>query len=1594
MTPSLFSFGRKRRHSEPAPEESTGVDGLEEAITAQSAAAVDAPEPADAPEPEPEPVDPVDAALARWRSELVELGGVASLDDIRMLDGVVDLSAAHPSGLAQLYAGRPTHLTSLIREHSALSVARQSLREVAGRTDSLARQFGVAPVYLAIGVASWTETVVSEHGAAASSASAASSTTAASAGSSLSAPSAASSPVAEGSADAFDADAAEAELARATAALDASRASHPDSSSTARSAQPGVVRTVNVPVLLRPVRLSSATADAALTLDASIEVNPVLARALRRYGSTADVDAAARATLAGAGFSPRSALERVAALGREHLPGFEIHEQQVIGAFVHPGQALVEDLDEVWDRARASALVAAVAGDEEARAALDVDLGEPVRTDRDPSDERGAGDLDPAQLDAVEAVSTGASLLLDAPPGSEVAETLAAIAADAAASGRTVVHVPATSADGHAVAGALRDLGLGDLVLDLTEDGSWRRHVADAIKESLGAEPPELDVPAIVDMREELTVTRDRVSRYVDALHRERAPWGVSVDDALERLAELTSDAHAARTRARVAPGRLERLDDAGTNRAHELLERAHELGVMTHAASTSPWNGVAVADVDEATDSLVRLQRLSDELLPAVIENAGYVAGATSLRRASTMGEWCEQLEMLDGVRESLDVFQPAVFERSAADMVIATASKQWREDRSVQMSASDRRHYAKAARDLVRPGRVVEDLHGELVKVQQRRETWRKHDPEGGWPTLPHGLDAMQATAQQTRELLDRLQPVLGTAPDAPVLMDLPLETLLERAGALADDDVTAQKLPQVNAVLAELDELGLSPLVADLAAREASADELDEELTFCWWSSILAQALRTDPDLEGLDAAALSGTARRLAELDAEQSASLAGPVHHAYARRVRTAVEERKADARALYIALSREDGVPLRDILALHPIALTVKPIWIIPPTLVPQVLAPDAVVDLAVLDASADVPVSRVAAAMVRASQVIVVGDLRRAETGLAAELGSLLPSVTLPTGRNALDAEIAAFLATNGYEGVVDAIPAPPGTERLALSLVDGRGMPAPGQSAVETVGAEVDRVVDLVIEHALTHPELSLGVVALNARHADEIRRAAAAAVAGSPALEEFFATGISEPFTVVDLPEARSLRRDHVILAVGYAKTPHGRTIHSFGQVSERSGMVELVEALCASRGTTHVVSCLAAEDIDPERLHAPGARLLREVLARAAGEAPQAEAGSAEVPDRLTSDLVAALRRRDLLVVTGFGVEGGLRLPIAVGHPDYPGELVVAVLTDDADYVAEPSLRRRDRHWVERLEHRGWRVHRAFRASVFLDPEAEAAQIAELIEDELALRAVTAAQEAIEVVPEDAEDPLTSASAASAEDLDSESAPRVDGADDAERAESAEGAAPVAFAPLVASAAGSGTGADDGAASGTEPEPSPDDFNAAARTASSRPVAGRDDAAPTAGEEAAPAEPTGPVDPVGASEESAAGPDEETVTEVPAEDPESEADTPATLPDHVHDEPVPFFQLPEADDATGAPAAEARAAARDVRPPIAQGLPLQAYTDDQLDDLLAWIRTDDVVRTEDEEVEELRRELALRRRGAGITAVLRNVVRRTR
>src|SRR5690606_38754925 len=159
----------------------------------------------------------------------------------------------------------------------------------------------------------------------------------------------------------------------------------------------------------------------------------------------------------------------------------------------------------------------------------------------------------------------------------------------------------------------------------------------------------------------------------------------------------------------------------------------------------------------------------------------------------------------------------------------------------------------------------------------------------------------------------------------------------------------------------------------------------------------------------------------------------------------------------------------------------------------------------------------------------------------------------------------------------------VIRPVPAPPRQPGITLDLVAGTGMPGPGADSVERVQAEVDRVVDHVIEHALTRPDASLAVIALNARHADRVREAVMSTAAGA-SVAKFFDPSSPEPFTVVDIESVAGLRRDAIILTVGYGKTPHGRVLYRFGAVGGEHAAELLGDVLDACRHRLTVLLCV--------------------------------------------------------------------------------------------------------------------------------------------------------------------------------------------------------------------------------------------------------------------------------------------------------------------------------------------------------------------------------------------------------------------------
>lgn len=98
---------------------------------------------------------PVPASLTALRRELMELGGPNTLLWPARDPNVVDLTTAHPGGVAMLLSGRPARLSDLVREPGALLRAQRHAAHLAEHVERVAEEHGVETCFLAMGAASW-----------------------------------------------------------------------------------------------------------------------------------------------------------------------------------------------------------------------------------------------------------------------------------------------------------------------------------------------------------------------------------------------------------------------------------------------------------------------------------------------------------------------------------------------------------------------------------------------------------------------------------------------------------------------------------------------------------------------------------------------------------------------------------------------------------------------------------------------------------------------------------------------------------------------------------------------------------------------------------------------------------------------------------------------------------------------------------------------------------------------------------------------------------------------------------------------------------------------------------------------------------------------------------------------------------------------------------------------------------------------------------------------------------------------------------------------------------------------------------------------
>jgi hypothetical protein len=332
------------------------------------------------------------------------------------------------------------------------------------------------------------------------------------------------------------------------------------------------------PILLCPARLTpkgAAQDEFALSLVGEPEINPTLLHMLAsEFECECDPDELAGADGIDGVIDTPEERTRVYAWLRSRasaVAGFSISPDIVLGTFSYVKLPMVNDLENALDAMHEHELIAAIAGDPDAQAAI-----RERKSDADPSDPNHVPladeflvlDADASQNYVINAVLGGENLIVRGPPGTGKSQTIANLISTLIARGRKVLFVAEKRAAIDAVLKRLDQRGLGDLVLDLHGGAGSRRKLAQGLSRTLEGNG-SIPRPDYRDSQQLVENIRERLNRSTDATHAPRSPWGVSLYGAQAALLAIPPSAQ---SKVRFRGETLNSLDASAYAQAREQL--------------------------------------------------------------------------------------------------------------------------------------------------------------------------------------------------------------------------------------------------------------------------------------------------------------------------------------------------------------------------------------------------------------------------------------------------------------------------------------------------------------------------------------------------------------------------------------------------------------------------------------------------------------------------------------------------------------------------------------------------------------------------------------------------------------------------------------------------------------------------------------------------------------------------------------------------------------------------------------------------------------------------------------------------------------
>ena len=1147
--------------------------------------------------------------LDLWAKQAQTIGGTNPLTSFEPSSfGQVDLSRAHPGGLAQLSSARSSTISNLVRDGIAQSRALTSSRRILKKSVRIQRNFGIDALFVAGGLVTLGE--------------------------------------------------------------------------------------MRLPILLWKSHLIQKGDDFELRVDQVPRMNPALIKLVKTYRSDFRVSDLIAISQGQTDLIPTGVLSLIAELIQH--PELQVEKLLVLGNFVP--DLLVSD--QALTIPESSALAQLLGKSPIPASNYQIPDITPVQN------------ADDDQQKVIGKALAGDSFAIETLPGCGYLQTIVNLLANLALANKRALIIAPRQQTLDELAERLSHSKLPGLAV--REKDAWTDTVS-AISRNEKASPADLASAKLA-----VAKTQVEVESYFKVLHSKDNALGISLIQALEKLANLAALPGAPVNSARIKPELLATIEDASAG----LLKRAHEAGLFSTAAADGPWFQARFESGAEIAAAVSAARDLAGEEFRLLRYQINLYLTDIQLKPCANVEQWSQQLNLLLGIRETLDKFKPEIFDRPIQELIDATAPRGERGD----LSGAQRRRFKKLAKGYLRPGVSVSNLHLMLLAAEQQRASWQNLNQTQSPPQVPLGLADVQSKFERIYQTLQLLQRHLNPDPDIELMTRLPLDELAELLEGLATKTASLDRYMERLPISRELTAIGLGEFTKEVSNTKPEYEQLMQEFELTWWQSALEMIIQSDSRILEYGQAEVAQLETAFEKANEDLILQGLEHVRHYLGQNWKQAIATYPAQADQLRTQL-RTKKLDLKTAAkAGGAIYQTLVPNVLVSPYRL-QEIGKDEEFDMVIVLDAASTGMAEAHAAIARAKQVLAFGDpviaapenfdtvARANQAHVESERTSVFEQVQETFGSLAITRNyriegqvLGKYLNENFYSGRLILEPAASqlfGTHSFEqIEVTENARAASTIEGATESLDSEVDKVVEMVMSHARWTPGQSLMVVTASKIHAERIGQKVQELVATQPQIAEFFDAHGREEFECVSMAELTHRLADRVIFSVGYGRTPEGKISGTLGDFNYPSASRWMVNQIVAARHRMSVVSCYNFEDFAGGSLPA-NQRWLKDLIA------PSFLSDMADGEgDPLLKDLALRLQKLGLKVSLNFA-----------------GRIGLAVSYGTTAAVVDPDWALVGSNWDEKLRVRpgllramGWDYHRVHALEMFAKPQDVANRIA--------------------------------------------------------------------------------------------------------------------------------------------------------------------------------------------------------------------------------------------------------------------------------